>query len=118
MILGAKASAFLKDVRGVGVTNVELQSVPGFKSKGKVYGHATVMANPLSWALCEDALMHGGPAQLERIDVAALSARDFAVGLTQKDRDDTSQVLIKCGVSIVAYPKKVIKEPKLPAFAT
>lgn len=77
---GTLASAFLKDNRNVGVTNIEFQEVCKGNPGGGFYGHAGSLFHPLAGALIVDALTNGGPAQLGRIDVEKECGRLAAQG--------------------------------------
>ncbi|KAL2059902.1 hypothetical protein VTL71DRAFT_10057 [Oculimacula yallundae] len=114
---GAGASAFMRDVRKVGVTNCELQQVAVLRPAGAVYSHETVMSNPVAWALAEDAIKNGGPGRLDRIDMSRLSWKVVADGLTLADGAATEALLVSAGASILSYPWKVITEPKIPQYA-
>jgi hypothetical protein len=83
-----------------------------------VYSHETVLSNPISWALAEDAIKNGGPGQMARIDANKLYLRIVAEGLTLIDGAATEGLLASAGVSILSYPWKVLTEPTLPAYAT
>ncbi|KAH7369783.1 lipase [Rhexocercosporidium sp. MPI-PUGE-AT-0058] len=114
---GTGASAYLKDVRNVGVTNCELQQVAVLKPAGAVYSHETVMSNPIAWALAEDAIRHGGPGRLDRIDLNRLSWKIVADGLTVADGAATEALVLSAGASILSYLWKVPMEPKIPQYA-
>ncbi|KAJ5193673.1 hypothetical protein N7472_006139 [Penicillium cf. griseofulvum] len=66
---GEWASAALGDVRGVGVSNVQVQVACAGRAAGGFYSHSAMLINPLAYALFVDALMHDGPGRLERIDL-------------------------------------------------
>ncbi|KAK4613138.1 Lipase B [Fulvia fulva] len=64
---GTEASAFLRDERGVGVSNHEVQEICSGQPAGGYYGHAGVLYNLITYALLVDALSHEGPGRVERI---------------------------------------------------
>lgn len=80
-----RASAELRDIRGVGVTNNQIQvGCPG-KTAGSVYLHETMLVNPLAYALFVDALTHDGPGDLSRIDVDKICDQVVPPGLDLND---------------------------------
>jgi hypothetical protein len=82
---GVLASAFLLDARGVGVANVDVQSVCGVGPAGGLVTHEGVLYNALAWALVVDALTHAGPASLERVNVLDVCGQLAAPGLDVGD---------------------------------
>ena len=113
------ASGFLNDARQVGVTNVELQSVctavlPG----GQVYNtHEGVLYNALAYALAVDALKHGGPGQLSRVDVQGLCQQVATAGLSLADIEATEALTVVFAAGVLAYEPKVAGEPAIRAYA-
>lgn len=87
-------------------------------TQGLVYTHETVLSNPISWGLAVDAIVNGGPGRMDRINAKELSREIVAPGLTLGDLAKTEGLLLSTGASILAYPKKTLTEPKLPAYAT
>ncbi|KAJ5502077.1 hypothetical protein N7463_004951 [Penicillium fimorum] len=79
------ASAALRDVRGVGVSNVHVQVACAGRAAGGFYSHSAMLANPLAYALFVDALVHDGPGRLERIDLTAVCGESIAPGLNVYD---------------------------------
>ncbi|KAJ6139392.1 hypothetical protein N7471_005878 [Penicillium samsonianum] len=67
-MVGTNASAILSDLRGVRVSDVNLQSACAAKPAW-IYTHEGVMYNPLAWALAIDEIMHDGPAHLSWLDL-------------------------------------------------
>ncbi|EDN92679.1 hypothetical protein SS1G_08542 [Sclerotinia sclerotiorum 1980 UF-70] len=63
---GTAASGFIKDVRGVGVSNTFLQGACAGLPAGGLYTHAGVLYNPVAYALLTDALKNDGPGLFER----------------------------------------------------
>lgn len=114
---GTLASAFMKDTRNVGVTNVEFQKICKGKPAGGFYGHAGSLFHPLAGALIVDALTNEGPGRLERIDVEAECGRLAAVGLDVDDVIATSANVVTSGVILLTYPDRRIVEPMLRAYA-
>ncbi|KAJ6051897.1 hypothetical protein N7460_002431 [Penicillium canescens] len=83
--VGPNASARLKDVRGVGVTNTQIQlACPGLPA-GTFYTHDPMLFNPLVYALFVDALTHEGPADLSRVDLDTVCNQILAPGLVLTD---------------------------------
>ncbi|KAJ5107866.1 hypothetical protein N7456_004541 [Penicillium angulare] len=113
---GPNASAFMKDERKVGVTNCELQVEARFKPAGLVYTHETVMLNPLSWALAEDAIKNGGPGRFDRIDMDKVCMHTKAPGLNLLDATMTQALAPLALKSILLFMPKPWHEPALPAF--
>ncbi|KAI2722563.1 hypothetical protein CBS147332_3492 [Penicillium roqueforti] len=82
---GGWASAALADVRGVGVSNVQVQVACAGRAAGGLYSHSSLLLNPLAYALFVDALVHEGPGKLERIDLDAVCGESLAPGLDVDD---------------------------------
>jgi hypothetical protein len=91
---GSNASAFLRDARGVGVTNAHLQTVCADQPAGGVYTHEGVLYNPLAWALAADAISHQGPASLDRIDLARVCQQAVPPALGLDDVLGTEGLLL------------------------
>ncbi|KAF6832726.1 lipase b precursor [Colletotrichum plurivorum] len=114
---GTAASAYLTDARRVGVTNVEVQAVCPGRPAGGVYGHATMLFNPLTAALIEDALLNGGPARVSRINLDEVCKDFIAPGLSLEDGIATAGSIVAAGIRLLAYLPKLIAEPALKAYA-
>lgn len=114
---GTAASAFLKDVRNVGVSNNEVQVVCAGRLGGSFYEHAGVLFNPLTYALIVDALINDGPGSTSRIDVASVCNNYAAPGLDLDDVIATTGLIPIAGVLLLAYPQKMLTEPPLRAYA-
>lgn len=115
---GTGASAYLLDVRGVGVTNNEVQSVcPGLPA-GSFYTHEGMLYNPLSFALAKDALVNGGPGQISRVDLTAVCNEYLATGLNIGDLLLTENTVLIALLSIILYPDDVTEAPAISAYAT
>jgi hypothetical protein len=82
---GVGASAYLLDVRGVGVTNVDIQSICGVAGAGGIVSHQGVLYNALAYALAVDALTNIGPGELARIDTTSVCEQAIAPGLGVDD---------------------------------
>ncbi|KAJ5810962.1 hypothetical protein N7447_010478 [Penicillium robsamsonii] len=82
---GEWASAALRDVHGVGVSNVQVQVACAGRAAGGFYSHSAMLVNPLAYALFVDALVHDGPGRLERIDLNAVCGELVAPGLNVYD---------------------------------
>ncbi|KAJ5295300.1 hypothetical protein N7508_010121 [Penicillium antarcticum] len=83
--VGPEASARLKDVRGVGVTNTQIQLACPGKPAGTLYTHDPLLFNSLVYALFADALTHDGPADLSRVDLDTVCNQLIAPGLVLTD---------------------------------
>jgi hypothetical protein len=111
---GTNVSAYLRDDRGVGVTNFELQSTcAGHPAGGFLYGHAEVLASPLTYALVVDALNHDGPADLSRLDLQTVCANYAAPGLSLADVVATVGLTPMVGFVMLSSPVKQTAEPDL-----
>ncbi|KAJ9489732.1 hypothetical protein VN97_g3552 [Penicillium thymicola] len=82
---GEWASAALGDVRGVGMSNVQVQVACAGRAAGGSYSHSAMLVHPLAYALFIDALVHDGPGRLERIDLGAVCGESIAPGLDVND---------------------------------
>ncbi|CBX91222.1 hypothetical protein IAQ61_010576 [Plenodomus lingam] len=114
---GPNASAFLSDVRGVGVSNNEVQSVCAGQPGSGFYDHAGVLFHPLTWALVVDALMYGGVGKLERINVKEVCGRLVAPGLDLDDVLATLGLIPVAAVLLAASQERRITEPALRKYA-
>lgn len=115
---GVLASAFLRDGRGVGVTNVEAQTVCPLQPAGSFYGHAGMLFSPLTAALVVDALSHPGPASLGRMDLGAVCETYVAPGLTVGDAIATAGQIVAAAVRLLVYQPRLTMEPELRSYAT
>ncbi|OJK01826.1 hypothetical protein ASPACDRAFT_26475 [Aspergillus aculeatus ATCC 16872] len=113
---GTGASAYMKDERGVGVTNCEVQVQARLRPAGLIYSHEAVLYNPLAWALAADAIQHGGPGSLERIDMATVCMRSKAEGLSLIDATRTQALAAWALKNILLFTPKPWREPELPAY--
>lgn len=113
------ASGFIKDARGVGVTNVELQSVCTAVLPGGTFynSHEGVLYNALAYALAVDAIQNPGPGSLSRVN-ATLQCQKFAAdGLSLADIFATEALIPIAVVNIAAYPNKSATEPPIMPYA-
>lgn len=115
---GLLASAFLRDGRKVGVTNVEAQVTCLGRPAGSFYGHAGMLFNPLTAALALDALSHSGPANLGRINLGVVCTTYVAPGLTVGDAVATSGQIVAAAVRLLAYQPRLVREPALMSYAS
>ncbi|KAH7406625.1 hypothetical protein DE146DRAFT_607581 [Phaeosphaeria sp. MPI-PUGE-AT-0046c] len=114
---GTIASAFMNDARGVGASNHEVQRVCAGRLGGGFYGHASVLAHPLTYALIVDALNNSGPGSLSRIDVDSVCSNIVAPGLDLDDFIATLGLIPVAGVTLLAYPDRRLAEPQLMDYA-
>ncbi|KAB5577712.1 hypothetical protein GE09DRAFT_529321 [Coniochaeta sp. 2T2.1] len=114
---GVIASAFLRNGRRVGVTNVEAQTACFGRPAGGFYGHAGMLFSPLTAALVVDALSHPGPASLGRIDLGSVCSSYVAPGLTVEDASATAGQIVTAGVRLLAYQPRLTREPGLRSYA-
>ncbi|CAG8883510.1 unnamed protein product [Penicillium nalgiovense] len=111
---GEWASAALGDVRGVGVSNVQVQVACARGAAGGFYSHSAMLVNPLAYALFVDALAHDGPGKLERIDLDAVCGESLAPGLDVDDFLGIEAVSNVIGVlDVLLYGYNTNEEPPL-----
>ncbi|KAJ6024419.1 hypothetical protein N7540_005216 [Penicillium herquei] len=112
---GDNASAALKDVRGVGVSNTQVQVACPGKRAGVFYTHEGMLVNPVAYALFVDALTHDGPGKLSRIDLETVCNQIVPPGLGDEDLFGTEAMAIGYGlVDTLSYDDKGDgKEPSL-----
>lgn len=115
---GTGASAFVQDARGVGATNIELQSTCTLlQPAGTLYAHEGVLYNSLAIAAAIDALTHDGPADLSRIDLATVCQQIADPRLSLADVLATEALIPIAAFQVAAYPHKVTEEPPIKAYA-
>lgn len=114
---GTQASAFMNDARNVGVSNNEVQVVCAGQRAGSFYGHSSVLANPLTYALIVDALTHEGPGNVSRIDLKSVCDSYAAPGLDLDDVLATIGLIPVAGAGLLLGPQKTFTEPPLRAYA-
>lgn len=111
---GSGASAFLQDIRNVGVTNNEVQLVcPTGSLGGSFYTHEGILYNPLGFALAIDALKHDGPGQASRLNLASVCSTFLTKGLDLEDFLLTENSILVAGYEILTYPTPVTVEPPI-----
>ncbi|CAI7641441.1 unnamed protein product [Penicillium glandicola] len=111
---GGWASGALEDVRGVGVSNVQVQVACAGRAAGGSYSHSAMLVNPLAYALFVDALIHDGPGRLERVDLDAVCRESVAPGLDVNDFLGVEAVSNVLGVlDILLYGFNGSEEPPL-----
>ncbi|KAK5733422.1 hypothetical protein LTR17_009667 [Elasticomyces elasticus] len=115
---GTGASAFLKDVRKVGASNNEVQTVCAGQAAGTFYTHEGTLYNPLGFALAVDALSHSGPGQASRLILGSVCAPYLTPGLNLADFKLTENSIAIAGTAILVYPNKVLQEPAIKGYAT
>lgn len=116
---GVGASAFIKDVRGVGVTNAEVTLVCAGQPAGIFNTHEGMLVNSLSYYLAVDALTHPGPGSLSRLNLAQVCATQAAPGLTVSDVLTTEgSVPIAIVNFLLGVGGTVFAEPPLMSYAT
>lgn len=114
---GILASAFFGDVRGVGVTNNEIQAVCPLLPAGGIYGHGDILLNPLTWALIEDALTNDGPDEISRLNLGTVCNEVLAPWLTGADLIATLGLIPQILSDILLYEPKVSSEPAIMSYA-
>ena len=115
---GTGASAFLLSNTGVTVTNHEVQRVCAGTLGGGFYGHAGVLAHPLTYALIVDALTHDGPGRVERINVGSVCNSLIAHGLDLDDFISTLGSIPIAGTLLLTFPQRSSVEAPLKDYAS
>lgn len=115
---GSQASAYLDDVRHVGVTNNDVQFICPGKAAGSFYTHEGVLFNPIFTGLAIDALQHGGPGQISRLDLATICNQYSADGLSLEDVLSTEADIVQSALNLLLDPLKVYNEPAIASYAT
>jgi len=113
------ASGSIKDDRGVGVSNVELQSVctAALPGGSPLNDHEGVLINALAYSLAVDALTHDGPGQLSRVNTTEQCEKFAADGLSLADIFATYALIPIAAVNILALEPKTNAEPPIMAYA-
>ncbi|KAK3699635.1 hypothetical protein LTR37_016371 [Vermiconidia calcicola] len=111
---GHGASAFLKNARGAGVSNNEVQVIcPPGSPAGSFYTHEGTLYNPLGFALAIDALSHAGPGRPNRLDLDDVCAPLLTPGLDVTDFLLTENSILIAALTILTYPDRVLNEPPI-----
>jgi hypothetical protein len=113
---GTAASAYINAGPNAAVSNHEVQKVCAGKLGGGFYGHAGVLAHPLTYALIVDALKNDGPGSLSRIDVNSVCDDIIAPGLDLDDALATFGLIPIAGVLLLSYPDKRLHEPASKSY--
>lgn len=112
---GEGASGALGDVRGVGVSNTQVQVACEGHPAGGFYSHSAMLVNPLVFALFVDALENQGPGRVERVD-RGVCGEFVAPGLGVGDFLGTEAVSDVLGpVDVLLYAGEE-GEPKLKDY--
>ncbi|KAK3701819.1 hypothetical protein LTR37_015241 [Vermiconidia calcicola] len=108
------ASAFLKNARGAGASNDEVQVIcPPGSPAGSFYSHEGTLYNPLGFTLAIDALSHAGPGRPNRLDLDAVCAPFLTPGLDVTDFLLTENLILIAALTILTYPDPVLNEPPI-----
>jgi len=114
---GTGASAFLLDARNVGVTNNQVQLVcPSGSPAAGFYTHEGTLANPLTFALIEDALTHSGPGRHSRLNLKQVCSTYLTPGLSLADFLETESTIPTAAFEVLVQPK-VVAEPPVRSYA-
>jgi hypothetical protein len=112
------ASAILNDVRGVGVTNAQVQLVCGADSPAGLFQtHESMLANSLSAALAIDALTHPGPGLTSRVDLDTICQQVIADGLSFENFLETEEDIVLAGLGVLSFFEATELEPAISAYA-
>ncbi|KAF2199283.1 alpha/beta-hydrolase, partial [Delitschia confertaspora ATCC 74209] len=115
---GIIASAYLRDSRGVGVSNNEIQSVCGPTPAGAFGTHESVLFNGLGVALALDALKTGGPADPGRLNLGKVCQDAIYPGLDLEDVLVTEGLIPLAGANILEdLDQGLLVEPEIRAYA-
>ncbi|KAF3080099.1 hypothetical protein TWF569_004208 [Orbilia oligospora] len=117
--IGDLASAYMKDERGVGVLNFDLQQRCPLTPAGVLHGHSGVLYNNVAWALTKDAIINGGTASIEpgRVDLPTESMQLWAPGLNPFDIAATIALIPVAGINMLKFFPIALVEPALPPYA-
>ncbi|EPS41740.1 hypothetical protein H072_4349 [Dactylellina haptotyla CBS 200.50] len=117
--IGDMASAYIKDKRGVGVLNFDLQQRCPFTPAGVLHGHSGVLYNNVAWALTKDAIINGGPAVIGpgRVDLPTESMQLWAPGLNPLDVAATLALIPVAAINMLKFFPIAPIEPALPEYA-
>lgn len=108
-------------MRGVGVSNNEIQSVCSTTPAGALGTHKSLLFNGLTTALAIDALRNGGPADRNRSGLAVVCQQVANSALDLVDVIETKALIPIAAANILDYIKNlkgVKSEPAVKAYAT
>lgn len=115
---GPGASGRLSDVRGVGVTNAEIQDYcPKDTPGGKHVSHVGVLYNAFAYALSVDALMHGDSGRIMRLDLKSICRYERLPGVSWLDVLLTRAGDLVSIFFIAKYSPKSNQEPQIAEYA-
>jgi hypothetical protein len=69
----------------------------------------------LAWVLTEDAILNGGPARIDRIDMKCC-IHTKSHSLTLLNLAKTKKLTAKCAKAIIVFSPKPKYEPELPSY--
>lgn len=114
----ANASAILLDARNVGVTNAQVQLVCGADSPAGLFQtHESMLGNSLTVALAMDALQHGGPGLVSRIDLTSVCQNPIAAGLSFENFLMNEQAIVIAALGVLSLFEATVVEPAISAYA-
>ncbi|PHH68317.1 hypothetical protein CDD82_653 [Ophiocordyceps australis] len=115
---GTNASAYMLDARDVGVTNAEVQEICKDQPAGSFYTHESMLANPLTFALAENAICNGREGRTDQIPLQDVCSTYLTPGLDFDDFLKTENSIIIAVLAMLIYTPKVEAEPPIMAYAT
>ncbi|KAK3063752.1 hypothetical protein LTS18_013037 [Coniosporium uncinatum] len=114
---GTSASAYIRDARGVGASNNQLQTICEGQSTSLFYTHEGVLYNPVAFALAVDALKNHGPGNVDRVDTTSLCQATVTEKLNPADVLATEGNMPAALEAIALRSPKVWAEPILRPYA-
>jgi len=114
---GTSASAYIRDARGVGTSNNQLQTICEGQPAGLFYTREGVLYNPMALALAVDALKNRGPGNVDRIDKTDLCQAVVTEKLNLADVWATEGNMPAAVEAIALHSAKVWVEPILRPYA-
>ncbi|KAL5364823.1 hypothetical protein BJX96DRAFT_179301 [Aspergillus floccosus] len=115
--IGTEASAYLQDIRAVGVTNNQVQLVCPGQIAGSIYTHESMLVNPVAWAMVVDALTHDGPGQASRIDLDTVCGQFLPPGLTIDDFLGVEATNVAAVLNVLNFASWTFEEPPIKQYA-
>lgn len=115
------ASAFINDVRGVGVINNQIQQVCKHTPAGSIGNHESLLYNKLVVSLILETLQRGRPVNPSEIDLKSACSQAVYPGLDLIDivqTEATVPLFIINDLEFVALGKGVLFEPPLRPYTT